>query len=289
MKYTKIGVVGAGTIGRSVALALALTDHHVTLIDTTQQILDGAIDLMARDLKSVALFDAVVRSMQHTEILKRISTSTRFDGISESDFVIENVTESWRVKALIYQSLDKFCKEECIFAANTSAISIARIAGATKRDDRVLGIHFMNPVPQKPVVEVIRAENTSDATVSSAMELLSQMNKKGILVKDKPGFVSNRILMLTINEAIHVLQDQVAEARDIDAIFVQCFSHKMGPLATADLIGLDTVLCTLEVLHESYLLEKYKPCNLLREMVETGCLGRKSGKGFYDYSIWRKT
>jgi len=285
MKYSRVGVVGAGTIGRGVALALAQTGHSVTLIDTTRRNLDGAMGLMVRELKSAALFDAAVRSMKHAEVVERIHASIHLNDLSDADFVIENVTESLRVKAPIYRLLDEVCKEECVIAANTSAISIGRLGRLTAREDRVLGIHFMNPVPQKSVVEVIRAENTSDETVAGAMELLKQMNKKGILVNDKPGFVSNRILMLTINEAIHVLQDGVAGARDIDAIFVQCFSHKMGPLATADLIGLDTVLYTIEVLHDSYRTEKYTPCNLLRDMVEMGYLGRKSGKGFYDYAL----
>jgi len=289
MKYNRVGVVGAGTIGRGVALTLALTGHSVTLVDVTQQILDDAINLMARDLKSAALFDAAIRTMHHDEILGRISASTSFEDLAWSDFVIENVTESWPVKAPIYNLLDELCREECVIAANTSAISICQLARATKREDRVLGIHFMNPVRQKPVVEIIRAEHTSDATIERARELLKQMGKTGILVNDKPGFVSNRILMLTINEAIHVLQDGVAEAQDIDAIFVQCFSHKMGPLATADLIGLDTILHTLEVLHESYQLEKYAACALLQEMVKMGDLGRKSGKGFYNYSFGRKS
>lgn len=289
MKYRKIGVVGAGTIGSGVALALALTGHSVTLVDITRQILDDAIGLMAKDLKSAALFDPAIRAMQHAEILERVTASTRFEDLAGSDFVIENVTESWPVKAPIYNLLDELCGDGCVIAANTSAIPIGQLAGATKREDRVLGIHFMNPVRQKPVVEVIRAENTSDATVTGAMELLKQMGKTGILVNDKPGFVSNRILMLTINEAIHVLQDGVAQAKDIDAIFVQCFSHKMGPLATADLIGLDTVLHTLDVLRESYQREKYTACPLLQEMVKIGNLGRKSGKGFYDYSVRRKS
>jgi 3-hydroxybutyryl-CoA dehydrogenase len=289
MKYPRIGVVGAGTIGRGVALNLALTDHSVTLVDITQPILDDAMNFMAKDLKSAALFDAAIRARPHHEILRRIATSAAFEDLAGADFVIENVTESWPVKAPIYGLLDRLCREDCIIAANTSAIPISQLAGATRREDRILGIHFMNPVRQKPVVEVIRAENTSEATIAGAMELLKQMGKTAILVNDKPGFVSNRVLMLTINEAIHVLQDGVAEAKDIDAIFVQCFAHKMGPLATADLIGLDTILNTLEVLQESYQLEKYAACPLLRDMVRMGHIGRKSGKGFYNYGFRGKS
>lgn len=284
MKYKNIGVIGAGTIGRGVAQSLAQTGHSVTLVDISDQILDHAIIQIARSLKSAALLDQAVRSMPHAEIMTRISTSTTFEELAEVDLVIENATESWMVKQPIYQLLDRVCADDCVIAANTSAISIAQLAGITRSAERVLGIHFMNPVPLKPVVEVIRAWHTSDATLAKAMELLRQMGKTGIIVNDMPGFVSNRVFMLTINEAIFVLQDQVAEARDIDLIFTQCFSHKMGPLATADLIGLDTILFTLNVLFETYQDSKFRACPLLRTMVNAGVLGRKSGKGFFNYS-----
>lgn len=288
MKYREVGVVGAGTIGRGVAQALAQTGHSVTLIDVSNQVLDDATSTIAKSLRFAGLFDAALRDLSHAEILKRISITTNFEELAKVDLVIENVTESWSIKEPIYKLLDRTCAEDCIVAANTSAISIAQLAGATQREDRVLGIHFMNPVPLKPVVEVIRACRTSDTTIAKAMELLRQMGKKGILVNDMPGFVSNRVLMLTINEAIYVLQDHVAQAHDIDLIFTQCFSHKMGPLATADLIGLDTILHTLDVLCVAYRDKKYRPCPLLRNMVDAGLLGRKSGKGFFDYSYARQ-
>jgi 3-hydroxybutyryl-CoA dehydrogenase len=172
-----------------------------------------------------------------------------------------------------------------VFAANTSAIEIARIAAATGRPDRVLGMHFMNPVYAKPTVEMIRARATSESTLDRARTLLRQMGKDAIVVGDAPGFVSNRVLMLTINEAIRVVEEGIASSEDVDRLFRTCFGHKMGPLETADLIGLDTILYSIEVLHEEFADSKYRPCPLLRKMVRAGLHGRKSGKGFYDYGV----
>jgi 3-hydroxybutyryl-CoA dehydrogenase len=238
---------------------------------------------MARELRFTALFDARARTEDPSAVLSRIDLTTDYERLAEADLVVENSTESWAVKEAIYPRLDRICPAHCIFAANTSAISITRLAATTQRPDRVIGIHFMNPVPQKPVVEVVRGRHSSDETVQAAHEFLSQMGKSAIVVNDMPGFVSNRVLMLVINEAIFIVQDGVASADDVDAIFVKCFAHKMGPLATADLIGLDTVLLTLEVLYESYAESKYRPCPLLKEMVDAGLRGRKSGRGFFQY------
>ena len=172
-----------------------------------------------------------------------------------------------------------------MFAANTSAIPITRIASLTRRPARVIGMHFMNPVPLKPVVEVIRGYYTADETVALAQGLLAGMGKEGVVVNDSPGFVSNRVLMLTINEAIFLLHEGVAAAEDVDKIFKGCFGHKMGPLETADLIGLDTILLSIEVLYESFNDSKYRPCPLLKKMVDAGLYGQKSGQGFYTYQI----
>lgn len=288
MKYERVGVVGAGTIGRGVAQGLAQTGHSVTLVDMSEQILKQAINYIAGSLNSTALFDPKVRSTPPAEVMKHISTSTNLDDLAETDLVVENATESWAIKEPIYRRLDRICADDCVIAANTSAISIGQLAGVTRRADRVLGIHFMNPVPLKPVVEVIRAWHTSDATLAKALEFLQEMGKRAIVVNDMPGFVSNRVLMLMINEAICALQDHVANAHDIDLIFTQCFSHKMGPLATADLIGLDTILFTLNELFEAYHDSKYRACPLLRNMVNAGVLGRKSGKGFFNYDHARQ-
>ncbi len=288
MRYETIGVVGAGVMGVGVAQNLAQTGHRVVLVDVAGEILDRARAEIVKSLRLAAMFDRALREANHTAILEHIALTTDYERLSNVDLVVENSTESWAVKQAIYPQLDRICREDCIFAANTSAISIARLAGTTRRPDRVIGMHFMNPVPLKTVVEVIRSAQTSDATVQVAKDFLQQMGKRAIIVKDMPGFVSNRVLMLAINEAISIVKDDVASAADVDEIFVKCFAHKMGPLATADLIGLDTILCSLEVLYESY-GDKYQACPLLVQMVEAGLLGRKSGRGFYDYTGQRRT
>ena len=197
--------------------------------------------------------------------------------------MVENSTEKWVIKKEIYPQLDAICPEQTVFAANTSCISITRIGSVTNRPDRIVGMHFMNPVPMKPTVEVIRGYHTSEETLATAKQFLAGMNKDGIVVNDSPGFVSNRVLMLTVNEAAFLLHEGVSNAKDVDDIFKKCFGHKMGPLETADLIGLDTILYSIEVLHESFADSKYRPCPLLQKMVDAGLYGRKSGSGFYTY------
>jgi 3-hydroxybutyryl-CoA dehydrogenase len=284
MKYPKVGVIGAGVIGVGVAQRLAQTEHLVVLLDVAEDVLDRARRDIGRELKFAALFDAKIRQASHPEVLSRIEFTTGYDRLSDVDMVIENTTESWAVKESVYPRLDRICRPDCILAANTSAISITRLAATTQRPDRVIGMHFMNPVPKKSVVEVVKGWHTSEETVEAAREFLQELGMKAIVVNDMPGFVSNRVFMLAINEAIFVVQDNVASASDVDEIFVKCFAHKMGPLATADLIGLDTVLLTLDVLYQSYNDSKYRACPLLRKMVDAGLRGRKSGKGFFDYS-----
>ena len=212
-----------------------------------------------------------------------IEATTDYSRLSDVDFVVENITEKWELKKEIYPKLDEICAPGVVFAANTSAISITRLAALTNRPEQVLGMHFMNPVPMKPTVEVIRGWHTSDQTLDTALKLLADMGKEGIVVADAPGFVSNRVLMLTVNEAVHLVAERVATAEEIDRIFKSCFGHKMGPLETADLIGLDTILYSVEVLYESFNDGKYRPCPLLKQMVDAGLHGRKSGQGFYTY------
>jgi 3-hydroxybutyryl-CoA dehydrogenase len=271
-------------MGSGVAQNLAQTGHTVVIVDIARAKLDAARNTISRNLRSAALFDPALRETSLTVLVDRITFTTDYKRLCDVDFVVENATESWPVKQHIYRQLDRICRKDCILAANTSAISIARLAGLTRRPDRVIGIHFMNPVPQRPVVEVVRSALTGEGTLLAAIDFIHQMNKRAIIVKDLPGFVSNRVLMPMINEAIFVVQDGVASASDVDAIFVQCMGHKMGPLSTADLIGLDTILLSLEVLMESFNDRKYWPCPLLRRMVEAGQLGRKSGRGFFDYA-----
>ena len=276
-------MVGAGVIGSGVTQDLAQTGHRVILVDVSQQILDQARENIRNSIRFQGLFTKDKKRNDLGEVLERINLTADPSALAAADFVIENVTEKWDVKKEVYASIDQICPERTIFGANTSAIPITQIASLTKRPAKVIGIHFMNPVPLKTTVEVIRGVHTSDETLEQTRQLLSQMGKEGIVVKDSPGFVSNRVLMLTINEAIFVLHEQVATAEEIDRIFVTCFGHKMGPLATADLIGLDTVLHSLDVLYESFADSKYRPCPLLRKMVDAGLYGRKSGQGFYKY------
>ena len=197
--------------------------------------------------------------------------------------MIENATERWEVKREIYPRLDALCSDETIVAANTSAFPITRIASLSQRPDRIVGIHFMNPVPLKSTVELIPGYHTSNETLEQTQRLLQAMGKEWVLVGDAPGFVSNRVLMLTINEAAFLLNDGVSTAEDVDRVFKSCFGHPMGPLETADLIGLDTILYSIEVLQDAYADSKYRPCPLLKRMVAAGLLGRKSGEGFYEY------
>lgn len=284
MKVQVVGVVGAGVMGIGLAQNLAQSGHQVILIDISEEILERANAQIKKNIRFQGFFNKNEKVENSENILHKIKFSTNYQFLESAEFVIENATEKWDIKKGIYAQLDAICPESTIFAANTSAISITRIASVTKRADKVIGMHFMNPVPMKPMVEMIRGYHTSDETISTAKELLSQMGKESILVNDSPGFVSNRVLMLTINEAIFLLQDQVASIEEVDRIFKTCFGHKMGPLETADLIGLDTILFSIEVLYESFNDSKYRPCQLLKKMVDAGLYGRKSGQGFYTYN-----
>ncbi len=283
MSVQTVGVVGAGVMGAGVAQNLAQSGYRTILVDLTQQVLDGAARTIRNGVRLQGMLKRDPAAPSADEVLKRVTFTTDTDALAEADFVIENVTEKWEIKKEVYPRLDAICPPGCVFAANTSAIPITRIASLTKRAPQVLGIHFMNPVPMKPTVEMIRGYHTSEETVAIAGELLAGMGKDYVLVNDAPGFVSNRVLMLTINEAVFLLQDQVASAEDVDRVFKSCFGHKMGPLETADLIGLDTILFSIEVLYESFNDSKYRPCPLLKKMVDAGLYGRKSGQGFYSY------
>lgn len=279
-----VGVVGAGVMGRGLAQDLGQHGYKVHLIDVDDGILEDAKRSIRQSLRAQLLQGGLSRKGESTDtVLGRIHTSTDLETLADADFVIENVTEKWDIKKTIYPVLDRICPAHAVFAANTSAISITRIASLTERPDRVLGMHFMNPVPMKKMVEVIRGFHTSDDTLSIAQQLLQGFGKECVVVSDSPGFVSNRVLMLTVNEAAFLVHDRVAEPADVDKIFRDCFGHTMGPLATADLIGLDTILYSIEVLYESFNDGKYRPCPLLKKMVDAGLHGRKNGQGFYAY------
>ncbi len=282
MKISKIGIVGAGVMGRGVAHTLAATGHDVILVDISDEILARSRSGIQTDSR---LYNLLSKDKKATarELLSRITFTTDYEQLADVDYLVENATEKWEVKQPIYRRLDGICRADCVFAVNTSAIPITRVASLTKRQDRVIGMHFMNPVPLKPMVEVIRGYHTSEATIARSKQLLAQIGKEGVVISDSSGFVTNRVMMLTVNEAIFLLQEGVSCAEDIDSLFRNCFGHKMGPLETADLIGLDTVLLSIEVLYDNFRESKYRPCPLLQKMVDAGLFGRKSGQGFYNY------
>jgi 3-hydroxybutyryl-CoA dehydrogenase len=279
-----VGVIGAGVMGSGVAQNLAQCGFKVVLVDITESALARSRESILNNLRFQAFGMKDKSQIERPQaVLDRILFTTDYAPLYNAFYVIENVVEKWEAKSKVYRLLDEVCPPHIVFAVDTSCYSITRIGALTTRPDKVIGIHFMNPVPMKPTVEVIKGWHTSEQTIAITNELLAGMGKQGVLVNDAPGFVSNRILMLTVNEAIFTVQDQVATAQQIDEIFKKCFGHKMGPLETADLIGLDTILYSIEVLHESFGDSKYRPCPLLKKMVDAGLLGRKSGQGFYKY------
>jgi 3-hydroxybutyryl-CoA dehydrogenase len=270
-------------MGCGVAEVAASANIKVVLVDKNADVLELARRKISHSLRTRRLVGGRQGSEPTAAILDRIHMVTDHAPLAEVDFLVENVTESWEAKADLYPRIDAVCRNDCIFAANTSCLSITRIAASTRRADRMVGIHFMNPVPAIAAVEVVRGFHTSRATLDATSAFLGQIGMTPIVVEDMPGFVSNRILMLTVNEAMFVVQDQVADPETVDRIFRDCFGHRMGPLATADLIGLDTILASLEVLLESYGDPKFRPAPLLKKMVHAGLLGRKSGRGFFVY------
>jgi 3-hydroxybutyryl-CoA dehydrogenase len=283
MQIRTIGVIGAGVMGQGVAHQFAKYNYKVVLVDISEEKLEAA----RRNVRNITRLD-IMLSKGHNptqgDLLSNITFTTDLSLMQEADFIIENTTENMQVKEEVYGRLRNICRDDVCIAVNTSAVSITKIGSLLKVAPNVLGIHFMNPVHLKPTVEVIRGFHTSDATIDTALELLRSVKMDGVVVNDYPGFISNRVLMLTINEAIFALQDGVAKVEDIDKIFKECFGHKMGPLETCDLIGCDTILYTLDVLFASYNDSKFRPAPLLKKMVDANLLGRKNGQGFYRYN-----
>ena len=283
----KISIIGAGTMGNGIAQVFAMNNYHVNLIDLNSNSLTNAVNRITTNLDRMIKRD-VISSDQKTATLDNISTSTDINNAKSSDLVIEAVTENIKVKMKIFTQLDEICSSETILATNTSSISITEIAASTKREDKVIGMHFMNPVPIMKLVEVIRGRKTSDETTKTIIELSETIKKIAIEVNDYPGFIANRILLPMINEAIEALNKGVAKVKNIDSIMKIGMGHPMGPLQLADFIGLDVCLSILEVMHEGFKNSKYAPSELLVNMVKSGKLGIKSGEGFYDYSESKK-
>ncbi len=279
----KITVIGAGTMGRGIAHVCAAHGHQVSLKDVDSKTLSNSMELIRRGLEK-SLERESGRMGSVAAVLDRIQPTTGWEITAGSEMVIEAVVEIFGVKREIFRKLGEFCDPEVILASNTSSIPITRLAAETKRPERVIGMHFMNPVPKMKLVEVIRGLQTDQETVDATVALAKQLEKVPVEVRDFPGFVTNRILMPMINEAATVLMEGVAEAEGIDRIMHLGMNHPMGPLRLADLIGLDVCLHVMEVLFDGFKDPKYRPCPLLRQMVDAGWLGRKTGRGFYTYA-----
>jgi 3-hydroxybutyryl-CoA dehydrogenase len=279
-----ITVIGSGTMGNGIAHVFAQSGFSVSLVDVNAAALEKALKTIASNMdRQVA--KGTLTEEQKTKSLANITTFTALkDGVSDADLVVEAATENLEIKLNIFRELDSICPEKTILASNTSSISITRIGSVTRRGDKVIGMHFMNPVPVMKLVEVIRGYNTSDAVTETILDLSKKLGKIPTEVNDYPGFVANRILMPMINEAISTLHEGVAGVAEIDTVMKLGMAHPMGPLQLADFIGLDVCLSILKVMHDGFGNPKYAPCPLLVNMVVAGNLGKKTGKGFYDYS-----
>ena len=283
MEVKSVAVIGAGTMGNGIAQVIAASGTAVIMTDINDAGVKRGLDAIDKSLQRL-VSKQKLNAQDKDALISRIRTTTRLDDIADCDVVVEAATENLELKLKIFADLDRIAKPVAILASNTSSISLTRIAGSTRRPSQVIGMHFFNPVPVMPLVELIRALQTSDDTYLTIRTLTEKLGKSPVEVKNSPGFVGNRILLPMLNEAAWCLHEGLATAEDIDSVMKLGMGHPMGPLALADLIGLDTCLAILQVLYEGFKDPKYRPCLLWQEMVDAGHLGRKSGRGFFDYS-----
>src|SRR5438034_5021961 len=282
MEIKRVGVVGAGTMGNGIAHVFARSGYEVVLCDIEQRLLDQALETIAKNLeREVAKYK--ITAKEKSAALKRIEPVLKRAKLADCDFVAEAATEKFEIKAEVFRDLDQICGPQVILASNTSSISITRLAALTGRADKVIGMHFFNPVPVMKLVELIRGLATSNDTFKKVRDLAIKLEKTPVEVNDAPGFVSNRVLMPLLNEAMYAVMEGVATAEAVDEVFKLGMAHPMGPLTLADFIGLDVCLDIMHVLHQGLGAPKYRLCPLLTKLVEAGWLGRKSGRGFYKY------
>jgi 3-hydroxybutyryl-CoA dehydrogenase len=282
MAIQRVGVIGAGTMGNGIAHVFARSGYEVVLCDLEQKFLDRALAVIAKNLdREVA--KAKITEAQKSDALERIVTATDLAQLAACDFIVEAASEKLDVKSELFRELDRICRPDIILASNTSSISITKLAATTARPQKVIGMHFFNPVPVMKLVEVVRGLATSDETFQTVRELSLKLEKTPVEVNDAPGFVSNRVLMPLLNEAMYAVMEGVATPEAVDEVFKLGMAHPMGPLALADFIGLDVCLDIMQVLQRGLGDPKYRPCPLLIKMVDAGRLGKKSGQGFYKY------
>ena len=282
MKISNIGIVGAGTMGSGISQVAALTGYNIVMQDVSEEATNRGLGVIDKSLQRLVDREKITADAKDAAITK-ISTTTNLSELADCDLVIEAATENMALKLDLFEEIDKVARPETIIASNTSSLSLTKLASVSNRPDKVIGMHFFNPVPMMALVEIIRALQTSDDTFNSVDQLTRELGKTPVSVKDSPGFVVNRMLVPMINEAVFILYEGIASADEIDAAMKLGAGHPMGPLALADMIGIDVCLYVMNILLEEFGDSKFRPCPLLKQMVDAGYLGRKSGKGFFDY------